>query len=230
MTDASITVDTTSENVNLEFLDSYGNVTDAPDGATVTYVTAPDGIVTIDGEGNITPTGTAGSVNIGVSVTDASGAPMNGGSFDIDPASTSAVTIEVDPGAAVGDRLTVTSDVGEPTPPPTDAPPTTDAPPDAPPPDTTTPPDTTSPPPADSSPPSGDGSPGGSDPGPTSQLYSYSGNPNAIDPNQWSVAPYTDDGGHTLYYYTGPDPSLANAQAGFSPYLGTPQPVSPQQT
>lgn len=101
-----ITVDTLNETATLEFVDDRGNVTSPPTGASVTFVSSDPNIASIAADpanpfvGNITPAN-VGSVQLSVTTANAvtaSGAPIP----DPDP-----VLLQVNPGAAAGERLTV---------------------------------------------------------------------------------------------------------------------------
>lgn len=105
---AEITIDTTDESATLEFVDRAGNKTAQPDNSTISFTSSDTTIanVSVDGsnplKGNISPVGAAGDVQIGAtsggSAVEADGTPIP----DPDP-----VTLTVNPGAAVGERLTL---------------------------------------------------------------------------------------------------------------------------
>jgi len=111
---ASINVDTTGETATLAFVDDHGNATEAPAGASVEFTSDNEAVATVDAAGNITPVG-VGDCNIGVTVTGAMEADGVTPIPSPDP-----VALHVDPGAAVGERLTVSgpSDTQPPVPEP----------------------------------------------------------------------------------------------------------------
>lgn len=97
----TITVDTTDESATLAFVDDKGNETPAPAEAVVNFSSSNPDVATIDSGGSITPVG-VGETQIAVTV---DGAMEPDGVTPIpnpDP-----ITLTVDPGAAVGERLTV---------------------------------------------------------------------------------------------------------------------------
>jgi hypothetical protein len=102
----TIDVDTQNETVTLAFVDDKGNVTDPQDGVTVNFDSDDEGIAiaAIDPANplvaNITPVA-PGDCTLGATVTGATepdGTPMP---------SPDRVPLHVNPGAAVGERLTV---------------------------------------------------------------------------------------------------------------------------
>lgn len=105
-----MTVDTTDETVTLSFVDDKGNETPAPAAVNVpggvVFTSDTPAVATVAPDpnnplvGNITPVA-PGDCNIAANVpnaTEPDGSPM----ADPDP-----VALHVDPGAAVGERLTV---------------------------------------------------------------------------------------------------------------------------
>jgi len=103
-----ITVDEQNEVATLAFVDSHGNETPAPAGAVITFLTSDANILAVSADpndpqvGRLSPAGTPGNADISVQVD---------GAFEPDgvtpiPAP-DPVTVEVDPGAAVGERLSV---------------------------------------------------------------------------------------------------------------------------
>lgn len=190
----AINVDTQGETVEYQFIDDKGNqTTDVPAGVSVSF-SDPNGVVsfTVDAsnpyKASVVPTGTPGTAEITPSVSgfnDASGNPVP----NPEP-----VSVEVDPGAAVGGRLVVTNDPGTPAPvvTPTDpnqTPPVTD--------------------PAD---PGTGGTTPPSDPAAitsTDQLeksvYVYSGDSTTADASLWTASGFvTGDGSNTpLFFFSG---------------------------
>lgn len=103
-----IDVDTANEIAKLTFVDSHGNETPVPAGATITFSTSDPNVLsatsTVDFPqiANLTPVGTPGNVDVSVAV-DGAFEPDGVTPIPIpDP-----VTITVTPGAAVGERLSV---------------------------------------------------------------------------------------------------------------------------
>lgn len=100
-----ITVDTTNETATLQFVDRVGEPTATPDGAVISWSTDGPGVATAAVAGDdqtvaaISPTG-AGDCNV---LADVSGATEPDGS----PFPQASVPIHVDPGAAVGDRISL---------------------------------------------------------------------------------------------------------------------------
>lgn len=76
-----ITIDTVNESATVEFLDDHGDVTNAPNGAVVTFSSdnpavltiAPDPVVPY--QGDVTPVA-VGSANVGATIADANGNPI----------------------------------------------------------------------------------------------------------------------------------------------------------
>jgi hypothetical protein len=129
--DMGITVDSVGEQLLLAFEDDHGDADDAPDGIVVTFAIADPTIVTVEngaspivdpGDPNATPPVastntqvipgplsilTAGTTQANVSFTNADGSPLLGPDGVTPVAPPAAVTIEVDPGAPAGARLSV---------------------------------------------------------------------------------------------------------------------------
>lgn len=103
-----ITVDTTNETVTLEFQDDHGDTAATPDGAVVAFTSDNPAVATVAVDsanplqGDITPV-TVGTANIGATIADASGAPINEPSGQ--PFAVSAVAVTVSPGPAAGAAL-----------------------------------------------------------------------------------------------------------------------------
>jgi uncharacterized protein YjdB len=100
----AVTVDTTDETVALEYKDDKGNVTTAPDGSVVTYVSDNPAVATVAAdpsnalEGDITLVA-PGSANIDATIADASGNPIlepDG----VTPFTVAPAALTVSPGAA----------------------------------------------------------------------------------------------------------------------------------
>lgn len=113
-----INVDTLGEKLVLEFTDRTGEVTpDVPfqvDGVTpaiITYGTSDEAVATIDSSGSITPVG-AGTVALSVDIANADGSPVLEAD-GVTPFNPAPVSVEVDPGAAVGARIAVTDTAGD---------------------------------------------------------------------------------------------------------------------
>jgi hypothetical protein len=103
-----ITVDTQNETATVGFVDDKNDDTSAPDGTEVTFTSSDDTIATVAPDssnplqGDITPVG-VGTVQIG--------ATFNGTALESDGATPiadpDAVSVEIDPGAAVGARISL---------------------------------------------------------------------------------------------------------------------------
>lgn len=104
----TIDVDTTNERASLMFVDSHGNETPAPAGATITFSSSDASVATISSDpaspqvGAITPVGTPGDTDISVVVDNANEPDGTTPIPNPDP-----VTLHVDPGKPVGERLSV---------------------------------------------------------------------------------------------------------------------------
>lgn len=114
----NISVDTANETATIEFVDDKGNKTDAPANASVTFTSDNAAVATITTDpanplqGNISPTG-VGTVMIGATIGGATGPDGTTPLPNPDP-----VALTVNPGAAVGERLTVGEAPAAPTPTP----------------------------------------------------------------------------------------------------------------
>lgn len=83
MANVALTVDTVGKKLQLQFEDDHGDVTGAPDGAIVTFSNDNPAALTLAADPN-DPTGLTqtitvvaeGVANLGVKITDASGAPL----------------------------------------------------------------------------------------------------------------------------------------------------------
>ena len=104
---SNVDVDTTNETATLTFVDDKGNETPAPAGATVTFSSDNEAVATVASDpanptvGAITPVA-PGDCNIGV---DVQGAMEPDGVTPLP--SPDPVALHVDPGAAAGERLTL---------------------------------------------------------------------------------------------------------------------------
>jgi hypothetical protein len=216
-----MTVDTTNETVELQFIDDRQNQTSAPPGAAVTW-SDPNGVVNFTPDpdnpfrAQVVPTGTPGNAQITPNVVgfnDASGNPVPNPNPE---------TVRVDPGAAVGERLVLSnSNAGQttpdtnptPTPSPDPSTPTpTPGAPTAPDPGTTTPTDPTPAPvaPVDPNAPNAP-----TDPATTTPTPGTPADPNApapVTPDAPTAATSTDDLERSVYTYSA-DPSTVDANS-----------------
>lgn len=104
-----ITVDTTTEQASVVFVDDKGDTdAPAPEGAVVTYTSDNEAVATVDpASGKVTPVA-EGTANIGATIADASGNPI------MEPDGTTPFTVQpvpvtVGPGAAVGAALSLST-------------------------------------------------------------------------------------------------------------------------
>lgn len=100
----AISIDETGEIATVSFQDDHGNDTTAPAGTIATFTSSDETILTADNSvdnlvAKLTPVG-VGSASLSVALTDADGNPSTLPA--IDP-----VSVSVDPGAAVGARLSL---------------------------------------------------------------------------------------------------------------------------
>ena len=105
MADHTITVDTTNETATVQYVDDHGDVLSAaPEGSTVAFASSDSAVATIAPDaanplqGDITPVA-VGTVTFSVSTTGADGNPLF--------ADATSDSLTVNPGAAVGQRLTL---------------------------------------------------------------------------------------------------------------------------
>jgi hypothetical protein len=110
----TINVDTTNETATVGFEDSHGDQDAAqPDGSSVVFSSDNEAVLTVAATadnplvGAITVVG-EGDANISASVNGADGNPLTVAADGTTPfAQAGAVAVHVDPGQAVGDRITV---------------------------------------------------------------------------------------------------------------------------
>lgn len=111
MTLVKVTVDTTNETASVEFFDDHNDVTAQPEGSVITFTSSDEAAATVTqraDDAKVADIGilAVGTTDIGASVADADGNPMtepDGSAW----APIESTTVEVDPGAAVGARMSV---------------------------------------------------------------------------------------------------------------------------
>ncbi len=107
---AQITVDTTNEVATVTFQDDKGNDTAAPDGTVATFASSDTSVLTVDNTVDNLVAALAplavGTADVSVTLADSAGNPLMEADGSPWPAVDS-VSVEVDPGAAVGAKLSV---------------------------------------------------------------------------------------------------------------------------
>ena len=134
-----ITIDTVGEVAQLTFVDRLGEPTIAPlssDGVKpvqVAYTSDNTAVATVDPSTGVLTAVGAGTVNVGADVTDAATGAEALEPDGVTPFTPSPINVVVDPGAAVGDKFTVSAPAPAPAPAPPVVPPASAPAPDVPP-------------------------------------------------------------------------------------------------
>jgi hypothetical protein len=103
-----INVDSTTGTVTLEFTDDKGDVTSVPDGVSVAFTSSDETTVTVANDANTPNQGNLSLLKAGTGIT-VTATPSGANAPSGQPFSPQSVTLDVDPGAAVDDRIKVTS-------------------------------------------------------------------------------------------------------------------------
>lgn len=109
-----ITVDTTNETATVEFVDDHGDTTTTPPNfASVNFTSSDDTVLTVAADaanalqGDLTPVIVGTGVTISAQPVDADGQPLLEADGTTPFPTVTSDAIDVNPGAAAGERLTV---------------------------------------------------------------------------------------------------------------------------